>query len=41
MPFEADPYLDGDLDAAGIMPPTMLATDYIPLLKGHLHSDGD
>ena len=37
MPFEADPYLDGSPDAAGIMPPTMLATDYIPLLKGHLH----
>ncbi|MEZ5765713.1 MAG: MaoC family dehydratase N-terminal domain-containing protein [Xanthobacteraceae bacterium] len=37
MPFEADPYLDGALDAKGVMPPTMLATDYIPLLKGHLH----
>ena len=23
-------------EAAGLMPPTMLATDYIPLLKGHL-----
>ena len=23
-------------EAAGLMPPTLLATDYIPLLKGHL-----
>jgi N-terminal half of MaoC dehydratase len=37
MPVEPDPYRkDAASNAADIMPPTMLATDYVPLLQGHL-----
>lgn len=36
MPFEPDPYQEGGAYSAAIMPPTMLATDYVPLLRGHL-----
>jgi hypothetical protein len=37
MPVEPDPYRRGAASGvAEIMPPTMLATDYIPLLQGHL-----
>jgi hypothetical protein len=37
MPVEPDPYRKGAANSsADIMPPTMLATDYVPLLQGHL-----
>lgn len=36
MPIEAAPYLNAGDGAADIMPPTMLATDYVPLLQGKL-----
>jgi hypothetical protein len=36
MPVEADPYRSGAAGTVDIMPSTMLATDYVPLLQGHL-----
>jgi hypothetical protein len=36
MPVEPAPYFRGTEGAGDIMPPTMLATDYVPLLQGHL-----
>lgn len=36
MSFESDPYLAGAASAVDVMPPTMLATDYVPLLQGRL-----
>lgn len=36
MPVDREPYLPGGACADEIMPPTMLATDYVPLLRGHL-----
>jgi hypothetical protein len=36
MPVETDPYRRGAASSADIMPTTMLATDYVPLLQGHL-----
>jgi hypothetical protein len=36
MPVERDPYLEGGACAVDVMPPTMLATDYVPLLQGRL-----
>jgi hypothetical protein len=36
MPIEPDPYRKGASGPSDIMPPTMLATDYVPLLQGRL-----
>ena len=36
MPVEPDPYRNSAAGSADIMPPTMLATDYVPLLQGRL-----
>jgi hypothetical protein len=36
LPTDSRPYGQGGICADAVMPPTMLATDYIPLLRGHL-----
>ena len=36
MPVDGAPYRAGGAYDQAIMPPTMLATDYVPLLKNHL-----
>jgi hypothetical protein len=36
LPVDAQPYGTGGICADPVMPPTLLATDYIPLLRGHL-----
>jgi hypothetical protein len=36
LPADPRPYGQGGIYADAVMPPTLLATDYIPLLRGHL-----
>ena len=36
LPVDAQPYGAGGICADPIMPPTMLTTDYLPLLRGYL-----
>ena len=36
LPVDAAPYRQGGIYPTPVMPPTLLTTDYIPLLRGHL-----